>query len=82
MGQRTAKTKVVQKNDNKSRSKTSSSSKIKRQVKTLRGTGKEGSFAFFNSLSLFNEKRLEVKEFMEVSLVSLTFRARTLFKIF
>ena len=73
-----AKTKVFQKNANRRRSVT----KVKSQVKTLRGAPKETSFVLFLFVSLSDANRLKIKVFLEVSLVSLTLRAHTVFNIF
>ena len=46
---------------------------MKRKVKTPWGAQKEGSFDLFYSFSLSNAKRLKMKAFLKISLVSLKF---------
>ena len=71
-----AKTKVVQKNANRRRSK----AKGQETDQDSAGSDKRGFFChFFDSFSLFNTKRLITKASLEVSLVSLTLRAYTVF---
>ena len=51
---------------------------VKKQVKTSPGPQKKGSpVLFFIFFSLFNAKKLKMKEFLEIDLVSLTLRVRT-----
>ena len=50
--------------------------RVRRQVKTPRGAPKKGSFVFLDSFSLSNTKRLKMKAFLVVSLVSLRDRSR------
>ena len=54
-------------------------SKGNRQVKNPRAVSKRVASSLFASFSLFNGKRLSIKVFLEVTLVSLTLRARTIF---
>ena len=53
--------------------------RVKRQVKILRGIPKEDFFflTYFCWFSLSNAKRLKIKSFLEVNLVSLTLRVHT-----
>ena len=57
-------------------------SKGNRQVKNPRAVSKRVASSLFASFSLFNGKRLSIKVFLEVTLVSLTLRARTVFSNF
>ena len=57
-------------------------SKGNRQVKNPRAVSKRVASSLFASFSLFNGKRLSIKVFLEVTLVSLTLRARTVFFYF
>ena len=59
-----------------------SGSKGNRQVKNTRAVSKRVASSIFASFSLFNGKRLSIKVFLEVTLVSLTLRARTVFSNF
>ena len=52
--------------------------RVNRQVKHPRKLAKDGPFVFF-FFSLFNAKRLPMKSFLEVTLVSITLRRRTVF---
>ena len=72
------KLKLVQKNANRRLRRL----RAKRQVKTPRGATNECSFVLFYYFLLFNTKRLKMKAFVEVSLVSLNLRSRTAFKNF
>ena len=49
--------------------------KVKRQIKTLQGAPKEGSFLYFDYFSSPNANKSAIKAFCEVSLVSLTLKA-------
>ena len=52
---------------------------IKRQVKTSRGIPKRVFWSYFDSISFSNAKRLIIKAFLEVNLVPLILRVRTVF---
>ena len=53
--------------------------RVDRQVKNPWAVLKEGSFVIFGFFSVSNAKGLTKKAFLEVTLVSLTLRVRTVF---
>ena len=73
-----AKTKKVEKDANRHHSRLW----VKRQVKTPRRAPKDDSLALFYPFSLCNATRIKMEAFLEVSLVSLTLRSRSVFKYF
>ena len=73
-----AKTEVVQQNANRRRLET----RFKRQVKLHGEPRKSVLWSFFYSFALFHAKRLKMKAFALVNLVSLTLRSCTAFKNF
>ena len=53
--------------------------RVNEQIKNPRAVSKERPFVIFDSFSFFNAKRLSIKAFLEVTLVLLILRARTVF---